>query len=170
MKNLFKTFCSSINTRQILIGVVVLLVGILVYLVDRPPDQIYFVYNTPFNISLFKTLPNLFGHIGNSLPSFIHVFSFILLTAGIISCRKKGFLIVCLCWFSIDCVFELGQKFSSLTLKIIPSWFSSIPFLENTHNYFSYGTFDFNDLFAITIGTLTAYFVLLSTIKNKKGA
>ena len=169
MNNL-KSFSSKINIRQILIGVVGLLIGTLVYLVDRPPDQTYFVYNTPFNISLFKALPNLFGHIGDSLPSLIHVFSFILLTAGIISCRKKGFFIVCLCWFSIDCVFELGQKFSSLTLKIIPSWFSSIPFLENTRNYFLYGTFDFNDLAAITIGTLLAYFVLLTTIKDERMA
>ena len=66
-------------------------------------------------------------------------------------------------------MFELGQKFNSLTPKIIPSWFSSIPFLENTRNYFLYGTFDFNDLTAITIGTLIAYFVLLSTKKDEGG-
>jgi hypothetical protein len=167
MSNL-KSFSNMINIRQILIGAAGLLIGTLVYLVDRPPDQAYFIYSIPFNISLFKTLPNLFGHIGNSLPSFIHAFSFILLTAGIISCRKKGFLIVCLGWFSIDCVFELGQKFSSLILKIIPNWFSSIPFLENTRNYFLHGTFDFNDIAAITIGTLIAYFVLLTTIKNER--
>ena len=77
MSNL-KPLRSMINIRQILIGVVGLLIGTLVYLVDSPPDQTYFVYNTPFNISLFKVLPNLFGHIGNSLPSFIHIFSFIL--------------------------------------------------------------------------------------------
>jgi hypothetical protein len=164
-----KSFCHKINVHQILIGLLGLLIGTLVYLVDRPPDQTYFVFATPFNISLFKTLPNLFGHIGNSLPSFIHVFSFILLTAGIIPCRKKGFLNVCMFWFSIDCVFELGQKFSSFTLEIIPSWFSSVPFLENTRNYFFYGTFDFDDLFAILIGTVIAYFVLLFTIKDERG-
>jgi len=74
MKNLIKTFGSMINIRQILIGATVLLVGTLVYLVDRPPDQTYFVYISPFNISLFKTPPSLFGLIGNSLPSLIHVF------------------------------------------------------------------------------------------------
>jgi hypothetical protein len=91
-----------------------------------------------------------------------------MLTAGIISCRKKGFLIVCLFWFSIDCVFELGQKFNSLFSKIIPSWFAGIPFLENTGNYFLYGTFDFIDLAAITIGTVIAYFVLLATNKSER--
>ena len=160
---------SRINIRQISIGVLGLLIGTLVYLVDRPPDQTYFVYSIPLHISLFKTLPNLFGPIGKSLPSFIHVFSFILLTAGIISSRKKGFLIVCLCWFTIDCVFELGQKFNSLSLKTIPGWFSSIPVLENTRNYFIHGTFDFNDLVAISVGTIAAYFVLLSTAKGGGG-
>ena len=160
---------SRINIRQILIGVLGLLIGTLVYLVDRPPDQTYFVYSIPLHISLFKTLPNLFGPIGKSLPSFIHVFSFILLTAGIISSRKKGFLIVCLCWFTVDCVFELGQKFNSLSLKTIPGWFSGIPILENTRNYFIHGTFDFNDLVAISVGTIAAYFVLLSTAKGGGG-
>ncbi len=167
MKNLLKTFGSIINTRQILIGVTVLLVGTLVYLVDRPPDQTYFVYSSPFNISLFKN-PSNFSHIGKSLPSFIHVFSFILITAGLISCRKKVYLIICLGWYLVDCAFELGQKFNSLFSKIIPSWFTGIPFLENTENYFLCGTFDFNDLAAITIGSVMAYFVLLHTTQKVK--
>lgn len=157
-----------INRLQVLIGLAVLFVGSLVYLADRPPDQTYFVYKIPFNITLFKTLPNLFGQIGNSLPSFIHVFSFILITASLISCRKKGYLIICISWFLIDCAFELGQKFNSLLQKIIPNWFAGIPFLENTENYFLHGTFDFIDLTAITVGTAIAYFVLLSTNKSER--
>lgn len=168
MKGNQKAFCSMINTRQLLIGVALLLLASLVYLVDRPPDQTYFVYSSPFNISLFKILPNLFSQIGNSLPSFIHVFSLILITAGLISCRKKDCLIICLGWFLIDCAFELGQEFNSLLLKIIPDWFPGIPFLENTENYFLYGTFDFIDLAAITIGTVIAYFVLLATNKSER--
>ncbi len=170
MKENLKAFGNIINFRQILIGLSVLVFGTLVYVVDRPPDQTYFVHKSFVNISLHDTLPNLFGFIGNSLPAFIHVFSFILITASLISCRKKGYLFICLGWFLVDCVFELGQKFSSLTLKIVPSWFSSIPFLENTRNYFLHGTFDFNDLAAIIIGTLLAYFVLLTTIKDERMA
>ena len=168
MKKNLKAFGSIINFRQILIGATMLLVGTLVYLVDRPPEQTYFVYRSPFNISLFKTLPNLFSHIGNNLPSFIHVFSFILITAGLISCRKKGYLIICISWFLIDCAFEFGQKFNSLFLKTIPDWFEGIPFLENTGNYFLYGTFDFVDLAAITMGTIIAYSVLIATNKSER--
>ena len=89
MKAKLKAFGSIINIRQIMIGLAVLSLGTLIYLVDRPPDHTYFVYKSFVNISLHNTLPNLFGLIGNSLPSFIHVFSFILITAGFISYRKK---------------------------------------------------------------------------------
>ena len=157
-----------INIRQILIGLTVLLLGTLVYLIDRSPNQTYFVYKSFVNISLHNTLPNLFGFIGNSLPSFIHVFSFILITAGLVHCQKKGCLIICAFWFLTDIAFELGQKFKILTLKIIPDWFSGILFLENSKKYFLSGTFDFNDLIAITFGTILAYFALSITIKRRE--
>ena len=156
-----------INKTQILIGVIGLLIGSLVYLIDRPPDQTYFVYSSPINISLSNVIPNVFASIGNSLPEFIHVFSFILITAGLIFCQKRGYLIICLSWFLVDCAFELGQKFNNLALKIIPDWFAGIPFLENTENYFLQGTFDFIDLAAIALGTIIAYFVLSATSKRR---
>lgn len=157
---------NNINILQILIGLGGLFVGTLVYLIDRPPEATYFIYISKIKISLYNTLPNVFGVLGNSLPDFLHVFSFILLTAGLLSCQKKGSLIICLSWFSVDFIFELFQKFNALPLKIIPTWFNGIPFLENTENYFSRGTFDILDLIGITLGTLTAYFVLLNTNKR----
>jgi hypothetical protein len=163
-----KSLGGSISKSQILIGISALLIGTLVYLVDRPPDQTYFVSSIGTNISLYKTFPNLFGFLGSNLPAFIHVFSFILITAAFISYSKRGCLIICLSWFLIDCAFELGQKFSAYPLKIIPHWFTGIPFLENTKNYFLQGTYDFNDLIGITIGTVMAYFVLLLTMERRK--
>ena len=166
MKKNLKAFGSMINIRQILIGLSVLLLGTLVYVVDRPPDQTYFVYKSFVNISLHNTLPNLFGFIGNSLPSFIHAFSFILITAGLLHCQKRGCLIICACWFFTDAIFELGQKFKALSSTMVPDWFSGILFLENSKNYFLLGTFDFSDLTAIIFGTLSAYFVLSATMKG----
>ena len=156
------------NKTQILIGLIGLLFGSLIYLIDRPPDQTYFVYNSPINISLFNIIPNIFASIGNSLPEFIHVFSFILITAGLIFCQKRGYLIICLSWFLVDCAFELGQKFNTWSSRIIPDWFAGVPFLENTENYFLQGTFDFIDLAAIASGTAIAYFVLQITNKKKR--
>jgi hypothetical protein len=165
-----KTDGNSINRIQILSGATALFIGILVYLVDRPPDQTYFVDKSFVNISLYHILPNLYGIIGNSLPSFAHVFSFILITAGLIASKKSQFIIICLFWFLIDSVFELGQKFSTMFIKFIPDWFTSIPFLENAGDYFNRGTFSFGDMAAITIGTIAAYFILILTSERRKTA
>jgi len=156
------------NKIRIIIGGVALVVGSLIYLVDRPPDQTYFVFSSNIGISLHNSLPNLFGSVGKSLPAFVHVFSFILLTAGLVSCQQRGFLIICLSWFLVDSVFELGQKYHAWSSRTIPDWFTGIPFLENTRNYFLQGTFDFLDLVAITLGTVAAYFVLLLTTKSRR--
>ena len=168
MREKSKALDSRINRLQILIGVAGLIVGSLIYLINRPSDQTYFVYNSPINISLFNIIPNVFGFIGGSLPEFIHVFSFILITAGLIFCNKRGYLIICLSWFLVDSAFELGQKFNTWPSRIIPDWFTGIPFLENTENYFLKGTFDFIDLAAIVFGTVIAYFVLLITNTDKR--
>jgi ABC-type xylose transport system permease subunit len=156
----------SINKIQVSIGAIGLLFGSLVYLIDRPPDQTYFVYSTIPNISLYSILPSLFGLLGNSLPAFIHVFSFILITAGLLFYGKKGYLIICLWWLLADSAFEVGQKFTIWSSRIIPDWFNGIPLLENTEGYFLQGTFDFMDLAAIALGATMAWFVLLATGKR----
>jgi hypothetical protein len=168
MKENLKAFGNEINIRQVLIGLTVLLLGTLVYLIDRSPDQTYFVHKSFVNISLHSTLPNLFGFIGYSLPSFIHAFSFILITAGLLHCQKRGCLIICACWFLTDVIFELGQKFKLLFSTMVPDWFSGILFLENIKNYFFSGTFDLYDLTAITFGAISAYLVLSITIKRRE--
>jgi ABC-type xylose transport system permease subunit len=168
MRKNLKAFGNMIDIRQILIGLAVLLLGTLVYLIDRSPDQTYFVEKSFVNISLHNILPNLFGFVGSSLPSFIHVFSFILITAGLLHWQKRGCIFICSCWFIVDCTFELGQKFKLWSSKIIPDWFNGILFLENTKTYFIRGTFDYFDLAAITLGAIAAYFVLLHTIQMEK--
>jgi hypothetical protein len=57
MKENLKAFGNEINIRQVLIGLTVLLLGTLVYLNDRSPDQTYFVHKSFVNISLHNTLP-----------------------------------------------------------------------------------------------------------------
>ena len=156
-----------INKTQILIGIIGLLIGSLVYLIDRPSNLTYFVSSSPINISLSNVIPSLFGSIGNSLPEFIHIFSFILITAGLIFCRKKGYFIICVSWFFIDCAFEVGQKFALWSSSLVPGWFDGIPFLKNTKNFFLQGTFDFFDMAAIALGSIAAYFVLLGTMKRR---
>jgi hypothetical protein len=161
------TQSKSINKVQILIGIAGLFAGTLVYLIDRPPDQTYFVSWSKITVGLFDAHPNVFGAVGNYLPDFLHVFSFILITAGLLACQKAGCIIICLSWFTVDFVFELFQKFNTVPLKIIPGWFKGIPFLENAESYFSRGTFDIFDLMAIATGSVIAYFILLTTYKGE---
>ncbi|MFH1933704.1 MAG: hypothetical protein ABIN18_19275 [Pseudomonadota bacterium] len=168
MKESLKSPRIIINKLQVLIGLVCLFLGTLVYLFYRPPDQTYFIYISGLNISLYNTLPNIFGLVGNSLPAFIHVFAFILITAGLLGCRKREFIIICLSWLLVDCAFELGQKFNMWSSKIIPDWFIHVPFLENSKHYFLFGTFDFFDLAATTIGAVIAYFVLINTMGRRQ--
>lgn len=157
----------SINRTQILIGVIALFVGSLVYLVDRAPENTYFVHSLGNRISLHNTIPSLFGPIGGNLPSLIHVLSFSLITAGLLSCKRRGCLIVCVAWLLIDSVFELGQKFSGWFSKIIPEFSSGIPILENVRSFFLSGAFDGYDLLAMLVGATIAYAVLLATMERR---
>jgi hypothetical protein len=158
----------KINRVQILIGVIALLAGVLVYLIDRPPDTAYFLAGWAKDISLYDRIPNIFGPVGKSLPAFAHVFSFILITAGILGSGRRGYLTICLFWLFIDGAFELGQRYSSIPLRFIPDWFEGIPYLENTASFFSSGTFDSMDLIAILTGTIVAYILLRITEKRNK--
>jgi hypothetical protein len=163
-----KLFHQEPNWLQISIGLLVLSIGSLVYLVDRPPGQTYFIYESRFDISLYNTFPNFFGTIGNILPDFSHVFAFILITAGILSTGKTGCLVMTIFWFLMDILFEFGQKFGPAAADLVPAWFESIPFLENTSVYFKNGTFDWLDTAAIIAGSVCAYFILIKTMKGKE--
>jgi hypothetical protein len=151
------------NKRQIIVGMISLPVGVMIYLIDRPPDQTYFVSWVGSTISMYHVLPPLFGAFAQSLPAFVHVFAFALLSTGILACNRKGCMIACLAWLSVDVAFELGQKFGVWSSTLVPRWFEGIPLLENTANYFVLGTFDFMDLAAIVVGSVAAYFTMVCT-------
>ena len=153
-----------VNKAQLLAGALSLTVGLLVYLVDRPAEETYFLYRTGMAFSFHDPLPSLlFGPFGANLPTFIHVFSFSLLTAGLLACQKRGCQIVILSWLLANCVFELGQKF----VRISPDVFHGVPVLENTGNFFVNGTFDPLDLVAAMAGAAAAYLLLLTTMKRR---
>ena len=152
------------NRVQILIGIFGLVVGTLVYIFDRSLYQTYFLFKMmQFGYMPYHVSKNIFGAMGDTLPTFTHAFSFILLTAGILGCNKHGYLFICSVWFLIDCVFELSQKFSSFSLVLIPGWFEKIFILENVRSYVIRGTFDLVDLVSILLGCGIAYLVLLTT-------
>jgi len=140
----------------LIIAISALFVGALVYVYDRQPEFVYFL---PAWLSFENQTVSFFGKIGNYLPTFIHVYAFILLTVVVTVPTATKLIPVCLAWFSLDSLFEFAQlnPIAQWIGNHIPIWFDGIPFVENTKNYFLMGTFDVFDLISIIVGTLAAY-------------
>ena len=131
-------------------------IGGLVYVFDRHPETVYFLSNS---LSFQSAGFNLFGVLGHHLPSFVHVYAFILLTALVTSPYRLKPVYPCLAWFSIDSLFELGQydPVAQWIASLLAGGYSGLPFFENSAQYFLLGTFDVIDLVAIGAGTVAAY-------------
>ena len=151
----------TINALPIAIGSGALAIGAMIYLTDRPATSVYFIRVLFRNLSFYRGAPSHFGTLGYNLPAFIHVFAFSLLSAGVMRSAYRHKALICLFWFLVDTLFELGQKFPDLAIRWIPDWFNRIPFLENTSNYFRYGTFDLWDIVTYGAGALAAYVCLM---------
>ena len=135
-------------------------VGVLVYVLDRQAETVYFL---PDWLSLHTQAGGIFGSIGDYLPTFIHVYAFILLTVVVAVPAITKLIPVCLAWLTIDTLFEVAQlnPIAHWIANHIPTWFDGIPFLENTANYFLMGTFHVYDLASIAMGTLAAYLTVV---------
>ena len=138
------------------IAVGALCVGVLVYVFDRQPEHIYFL---PDWLSLHYQPGSIFGILGYYLPTFIHVYVFILLTVVVAVPSVAKLIPVCLAWFTFDSLFEIAQlnPIAQWIGSHTPEWFSGVPFLENTADYFLMGSFHAYDLVSIALGTLAAY-------------
>lgn len=151
---------------EMLLAAMWLTVGLVVYLFDRPADQIYFV---PDGLSFTTGAYHVFGSMSAHLPSFVHVVVFILISSALLAPWRFRIGSVCLLWFGIDSLFELGQHdaIANRIADILPSWFRGVPFLENTASYFVTGTFDPLDLGAIALGSVTA-FLMVRYLRTKE--
>jgi hypothetical protein len=158
-----------IHWPQVLIGVLALVLGGVFYILARPPSQTYFV---PAALSLFQGDASVFGALGYHLPTFLHVFAFSLITVGFLGSDLRGAVQVCLLWFSIDALFEIGQHpwVAGIIVPHVPDWFSAVPVLDNVAVYFERGSFDVFDLLSILLGAVAAYGVVgWFSVKNSSG-
>lgn len=153
-----------INIRQFIIGFAVLIFGLGFYILFR--DQTYITHQ--LSIESIQLPHHAGGVVWDGLPSFVHVFSFSMITASLIKAYKFRYFIVCAIWLIINCLFEFSQKYKVLAIGITPSWFESIPFLENTKNFFINGTFDVMDIFSIFAGTVTAFCLMTITSQRRE--
>ncbi len=88
--------------RLSLIALVSLFLGIYLYYFERNG---FLIFDSVQSLKVF----DIFGPIGNNLPSFLHSFSFSLLTVLIIGFKKKWIIYSSVFWFIIELIFELGQ-------------------------------------------------------------
>jgi hypothetical protein len=137
------------------VALAVLLLGTLVYLLDRPPEAAPFFQ--AFNIT--QKTPSIFGVLGQSLPTFAHTFAFGLITAIWLQTVKQSAGLACLAWFVIDAGLELGQHtvIAARIASLIPASFERLPVLQHARAYFVNGSFDTRDLISIALGAITAY-------------
>jgi len=156
----------------LVVAILVFLIGVLVYSIDRSPAQVYFLSDW---MSLGNANGSVFGALGSHLPTFIHVFSFILLTMAIVVPRafyRQYLLPVCIGWLVFDSACEIAQLdfIGSKIAAWTPGWFEHVPFLENVASYFKAGTFDVLDLISIVLGAFSAYLTMRLIIKRSEGS
>ena len=138
------------------IAIGALFVGVSLYTLDRQHEHVYFLPNW---LALNHPSTGFFGSIGGYLPTFLHVYAFILLTVVVAAPSITKLIPICMAWFTLDGLLEVAQS-DSIARWIaahIPHWFSGLPFLENTASYFLSGTFDARDLLSIIAGSISAY-------------
>ncbi len=146
------------------LGIFSLIIGSLVYLIDRPADTSYLI---PQSLSLFERNATLFGAVGNSLPTFSHVFAFILITAALCSVRHSTYLLICGIWLTIESLFELAQHsaINEFLISGLPTLMTEQPLMEHAINYFQNGRYNTVDMLSIIAGVIAAYLVLRITEK-----
>lgn len=163
---------NTIEYAPIIIGLLALVLGALVYLTDRSPGSVYFVSGEMVRLSMYTGGHRFFARLGNHLPSFIHVFSFSLLTIGTMGLMGKkhaNVFYACLFWFAVNTLFEMGQAFPVQAAALCPDWFRALPYLENTGSFFRNGTFDPWDIVSFSAGAFAAWAVCRSLKKRDRG-
>ncbi len=134
-----------------------LFAGFFLYLLTRDPPT----------VSLFRLLPlptwpgeHLHCWLCGVLPSLLHVYAFILLSALILQPQtRKQVFVLCLFWSGIETLFELGQidAVAVLLQHTLPLDIEHNALLSVTRDYFLFGTFDPLDLLFVGLGALAAY-------------
>lgn len=154
---------------RVITGFVGLFIGALIYLSDRSPESTYFVWQffRALGQTFYGNYPDLFGCMDKNLASFLHTFSFTMITGAFIAESGTGCLISALMWCTINVLFEVGQYFDTIVIKFVPSWFEKYLFLKTVDDYFIAGVFDFWDIAAVLTGAVTGYLVLIYTIHKE---
>ena len=153
---------SAVDAGLIISAVAALLLGSAVYLLDR--DWADTMLLTPFITYQWTTFA-AFGDFGGFLPSLLHAYAIPVLIIAALRPWPWTRPWVCLLWFTIALILEWLQS------DVVGTWFvawekldGAWPLMAYLKRYSLQGTFDYLDLLATGIGSLTA---LTVTIVNE---
>ena len=166
MRSEYKIF--SLNLPQLFLGCSFLVLGCLVYLVDRSiptmlgllmPDGL--MHDLPRGLS--------FGTLNLHLPTFLHPTALILITASLVPPRRRNDLLICLSWLVINSLFEIGQHAALRASLNICGALEGHPLTAHLLGGYFRGTFDPLDLVSIFAGSVLAYILLQFTKERHDG-
>ena len=154
---------------QIATGLLVLTIGVLVYLLDRPSTSVYLV---PDSWTFGRQFPSVFGLIGQQLPTFAHTFAFSLFTCAVLEPWRGAAPAACTGWWVFGSLFELAQRdaWSAVIAAWVPAWFADWPVLDNVTNYFVNGRYDPRDMVSIALAAICAWGVIVLTHRLRPAA
>ena len=155
------------NAILVGLGIAVLLLGLSIYLIDRPADNIPYLPKLP---DLTGTNSRLFGGWGYFVPSFVHPLAFILITTGLADLNRRQGLMVCAAWLLGELLLELAQHSSVVSwLLVTPVFLSAddglLPFIARGLRR---GTFDYWDVGAVCLGSVCAAMIILACVPDSR--
>jgi len=148
------------------VGVAGLAMGCLFYALTRTSPHIFLL--SDFFTQMFPRHSS--GSGWGALPTFIHTFSFVLISVGIVGYRRSSAIMaIASLWVSIELLLELGQHpvLEQTFVNALPNWLQRVPVFDQTAQYFMRGTYDIRDVAAIFAAAGLA--VLLIQFLHRKG-
>jgi len=156
----------AVNKRFLLIGFLALLAGTMVYLQDRPIGSARFLSGCESIHLFFHGLLFSFGQLGLYAPSFFHPLAFSLISAAFLLTTKSR-LVMCVAWFLINFLFELGQTLGSQSKDCVGQLPETIFIIKWLSDLCNSGVFDLSDMLAVSLGSLTAVLIIVVNSKQK---
>jgi hypothetical protein len=144
-------------------GLAALMLGMLVYIATRSGQQVFFLQYLP---AVHSGSHAGIGDMLYALPSLLHIYAFILLTAAVVSSNAHQLRLICMFWLVTEVMFEIGQQHDVAVAIVehLPALFYGSATLETVPNYFLHGTFDPLDIIGLLLGTLAAYVTAMYSI------
>lgn len=151
-----------------------LLLGALIYLLDRPAGSAWLLpAQWQATWQAWWPAPSTggwFGSAGLWLPSFVHAFSFSVLTAWLLPPRPAFAAAACAGWALVDTLAEVGQHaaMSQVVAAAVTALFGQGSTAVHIARYFTNGSFAVADIVAALAGSAIAFAALWWAVSPRR--